>query len=290
MHKEHRQKTSAVVNYILKNLGGDLSLEKLASVANYSPFHFQKVFTDIVGLSPKQYVIKTRLETACHFLIIQPGKPVLDIALDCGFSSPAVFSRAFRAYFGTTAEHLRMLPQDERAALLHANGRFLSPRHHHAWYAADTGPLDIVIKRLPPLSGVCINTTWEEASIKRALHDIMTQAAAHDLLTPASKIIGIASPHHDMYRAFVSVSPGTRLPPGLNHLELKGGKFAAFKTTGNMQQIFGKVASWFFKTWLPASGYRLADVQGYEHFLQSPMLYDYSTAEREFCIPIEPAG
>lgn len=287
--KEYRRKVNAVVNYILKNLADDLSLARLAEVANYSPFHFQKIFTDVMGVSPKQYVIKTRLETACHFLIVQPNKPISDIAFCCGFSSPAVFSRAFRQYFNASAEYIRSLPQPDRAAWLHRHNRFLVPAFIKNHQDSESLPLDVTIKKIGDLTGICTNTTWHEQNIIQSMHDILTEAAANDLLTATSKIIGIANPHHNIYRAFVSVAHGTPVPSHFNQMDIKGGKYATFKVTGNVQTVFKHISSWFFKSWLPSSGYRLADVQGLEMFLQNPMLYDYNNIERELYIPVEPA-
>ncbi len=56
------------MNFIFKNLKEELSLEKLASTANYSAFHFQKIFKQVIGESPKQYIIRLRLENAAHSL------------------------------------------------------------------------------------------------------------------------------------------------------------------------------------------------------------------------------
>src|SRR5882762_5047940 len=107
--KEYTNRINEVINFILKNLTDDLPLEKLAKVANYSPFHFQKLFKEVVGESPKQYIIRMRLETAAHFLIMHRYKSVTEVSLDCGFSSPATFARAFKNYFDITAEELRTI-------------------------------------------------------------------------------------------------------------------------------------------------------------------------------------
>jgi len=116
---ERKRRIDHVIDYIFGNLDGQISLQTLAGVANYSPFHLQRVFKQIIGDSPKQYIIKLRLETAFHLLIIHPQKSIQEIAIESGFSSPAVFSRAIKSYFSHSPEQLRHLPHREMMNLLH---------------------------------------------------------------------------------------------------------------------------------------------------------------------------
>jgi AraC family transcriptional regulator len=58
--KDYRKAVNTVSNFILNNLNAKLSLEELAKVANYSPFHFQKIFKQVTGESPKQFITRSR--------------------------------------------------------------------------------------------------------------------------------------------------------------------------------------------------------------------------------------
>ncbi|MEL6562503.1 MAG: AraC family transcriptional regulator, partial [Bacteroidota bacterium] len=53
---EYVKRINSVLDFIEKNLEADLSLEALSKVAIYSPFHFHRVFTTIVGENLNQYV------------------------------------------------------------------------------------------------------------------------------------------------------------------------------------------------------------------------------------------
>src|SRR6266511_1496621 len=72
--KEYSKSINAAINFILNNLNEELSLKKLAKVANYSPFHFQKIFKQTTGESPKHFITRMRLETAAHLLIMHNYK------------------------------------------------------------------------------------------------------------------------------------------------------------------------------------------------------------------------
>src|SRR5262245_57609459 len=101
---EHQHRIIRVLDYIFTHIGQDIGMQTLARVAHYSPFHLQKLCKQQIGETPKQYGLHLKLETAFHWLIIQPRKSIREIALDSGFSSPAVFSRDMKNYFGHSPE------------------------------------------------------------------------------------------------------------------------------------------------------------------------------------------
>ena len=71
-------------------------------------------------------------------------------------------------------------------------------------------------------------------------------------------------------------------------IEIKGGKFAALKVQGDLQETM-KAAQFFHHQWLPESGYKIADtVVGYEVFFDGPSTMPYNKLKRELLIPIEP--
>jgi len=83
-----------------------LTLGTLAREAGLSRFHFLRVFERLTGVTPHQYVLRTRLRQAALRLIAESGN-VLDIALDCGFSDVSSFNRAFRTEFAVNPTRYR---------------------------------------------------------------------------------------------------------------------------------------------------------------------------------------
>ena len=79
----------------------DHSLGSLAREARLSRYHFLRVFRQLTGLTPHQYVLRARLCRAATRLILEPGR-VLDIALESGFGDVSNFNHAFRAEFGAS--------------------------------------------------------------------------------------------------------------------------------------------------------------------------------------------
>lgn len=83
-----------------------LTLASLAREAGLSSYHFLRVFEQLTGLTPHQYIVRTRLREAAMRLASMPDK-VLDIAFDCGFGDVSNFNRAFRAEFDVSPRAFR---------------------------------------------------------------------------------------------------------------------------------------------------------------------------------------
>lgn len=87
-----------VLRFIQANLDEPLDVRCLASVAGYSPYHFQRAFRKLVGESPIEHVRRLRLERAAYQLRTT-SHSVTSIAIDAGFESIAGFSRSFEDAF-----------------------------------------------------------------------------------------------------------------------------------------------------------------------------------------------
>jgi AraC-like DNA-binding protein len=92
--------------YIDGNLHRTIHIRDLSAVARRSPAHFSRKFKLAVGESPHAYVVKKRLERACH-LMITSAEPLSEIALSVGFSDQAHLCRLFRQAFGQSPAHWR---------------------------------------------------------------------------------------------------------------------------------------------------------------------------------------
>ena len=79
----------------------DLSIPKLAAVANLSERHFSRRFKAEVGVGPGEHVEAVRLESACR-LLESTQLTIEQLAHLCGFGAVETMNRAFRRRLGTT--------------------------------------------------------------------------------------------------------------------------------------------------------------------------------------------
>lgn len=95
------RRISTALRFIEAHIAGPLSLDRLASVAKMSQFHFLRTFRRVTGITPHQYILRARLrEAACRLRACRDE--VTGIALDSGFQDLSTFYHAFRAEFGMT--------------------------------------------------------------------------------------------------------------------------------------------------------------------------------------------
>src|SRR5919197_6648464 len=99
---EYERRMHRVLEYIDRHLDEHLDLKTLASVANFSSFHFHRLFAAWMGETLGEYLRRRRLEVGAIRLGSQPELPVLNVALSVGFGSSAAFTRAFKARFGSS--------------------------------------------------------------------------------------------------------------------------------------------------------------------------------------------
>lgn len=101
-------RVSSIVRFIDREMedADALSLDRLAARVEMSPFHFLRTFGRVTGLTPHQYVRRTRLRLAATRLVTDRSR-ILDVALDCGFGDVSAFNRAFRTEFGVSPRQYR---------------------------------------------------------------------------------------------------------------------------------------------------------------------------------------
>lgn len=100
------KKMNVAIEYIENSLDGELDVSAAARLVGSSPFHFQKMFFAIVGLTPTDYARKRRLSKAA-MEVTSGDRRIIDIALHYGYDSPNAFTRAFRAMHGVTPSEAR---------------------------------------------------------------------------------------------------------------------------------------------------------------------------------------
>ncbi|MCX5662048.1 MAG: AraC family transcriptional regulator [Planctomycetota bacterium] len=100
------ERISRSLAFIHENYSRSPSLAETAEAAHVSPFHFHRLFTQAVGVSPKQYVQRKQLQVA-RFLLRSTRLPVGDIASQAGFSSHGHFTSTFHRTVGKSPRDYR---------------------------------------------------------------------------------------------------------------------------------------------------------------------------------------
>ena len=96
--RDERRITHAI-RRIERSAQDGLPLATLADEAAMSPYHFLRVFRQVVGRSPHQFALRMRLQRAA-LRLARSDEPVAAIALECGFGDISTFNRRFRRVMG----------------------------------------------------------------------------------------------------------------------------------------------------------------------------------------------
>ena len=111
-----RRRAVDVALWVEAHADEPLQLATLAARADLSPFHFLRVFTRVLGVTPHQYLLAARLRRAAR-LLADPARPVTDVAFEVGFGDLSHFVRTFRRVAGVSPGRFRRLPRAERKFL-----------------------------------------------------------------------------------------------------------------------------------------------------------------------------
>jgi len=91
-----------------------IDLESAAREAGLSPFHFLRLFSSVLGVTPHQYLVRSRLRHAAR-LLAEPARSITDIAFGVGFGDLSNFVRTFHRAAGVSPRAFRKAARGDRA-------------------------------------------------------------------------------------------------------------------------------------------------------------------------------
>lgn len=100
-----------------------IGLDTVARETGLSPFHFLRMFTGVLGVTPHQYLVRSRLRHAVR-LLTEETRAITDIALDVGFNDLSNFVRTFQRAAGLSPGRFRRVIRGDRKIF---QDRFDSP-------------------------------------------------------------------------------------------------------------------------------------------------------------------
>jgi AraC family transcriptional regulator len=304
---EYERRMNRVLDHIDRNLDAQLDLPALADVANFSRYHFHRIFAAWMGETIGDYVRRRRLEVAAHKLAA--GAAVLDVALATGFGSGEAFARAFKSRFGSTPTEWRSNTPERTAAFLaaqraqHSNFDQANSKYGQAGTGANgehdvsNNPygeltMEVQVIDLPPAHvayrrhigpyGPSVGEFWGRT--------IMPWLMANGLANATCYGIGhddpsVTPPEKCRYDACVEIPAGFDPGGQFSVTDLPGGRYAVTRYTGAPRDI-GPAWNWLMKEWLPSSGLQCDERPCFERYENLATQSDGSFT-CEICIPVK---
>jgi AraC family transcriptional regulator len=100
------RRIAVAIRRVEEDCDGIIALDDLAGEACLSPYHFLRLFRAVAGMTPYQYVLRTRLHRAAVRLRVT-GEQVSTIAFEAGFNDLSTFNRRFKRIMGSSPQAYR---------------------------------------------------------------------------------------------------------------------------------------------------------------------------------------
>jgi AraC family transcriptional regulator len=301
--REYERRVNRVVDYIERNPAEELSLEGLARLASFSPYHFHRVFRAVTGETLFGFSQRLRIEKSARILLASGDKSVLETAQSCGFASGATFARAFKAHFGMNATEWRAGGYRRWRARIDRNSGndFSKASKASRLAAADTVgkamiDLDAIrIGKLPSYRVAYMRHVgpYGPNGIPQLWRRLANWRSAHELDVGAAMVLGvvyddprIAASHTCRYDACVVVPRDFSGSEHVNVTDTASGRYAVCEFNGTAADI---PEAWdrTFGKWLPDSGFEPDDKPCIELFGRS-MPDPPRSFSCELCLPVRP--
>lgn len=108
-----RRRAVEAAQWLDAHVAEPVRLEDAAREAGVSPFHFLRSFSNVLGVTPHQYLVRSRLRHAAR-LLSEESRSITDVALDVGFADLSNFVRTFRRAAGVSPSTFRRAANGDR--------------------------------------------------------------------------------------------------------------------------------------------------------------------------------
>lgn len=270
-----------VQHFIQQHLDSELSLERLAEIAGYSPCHFHRVFRGVVGESADDYVRRLRMKRAAYALR-QRSQTILEIALDAGYGSHEAFTRAFTRLFSMTPSEYQSLEHP------------LPVIKELAMGTSTYTPDHIRIEHQPArrMAYLRVIGEYNHENLNPAFGRIIGWAIAHHAMTPETLCLGV---YHDdpevtppeKQRADVGITVNEAFQPSddVQVQTIPAGTCAVLRHKGHYNTL-GDAYRWLYSAWLPDSGHTVGDTPPYEVYINDASELPPEEWLTDICIPL----
>lgn len=311
LKNEYIFRINKVLDYIDSNMGGDLSLDVLSNVANFSSYHFHRIFSSIIGEPLSKYIQRIRLEKAALILVSNSKYSIGQIAFLCGFENQSSFSRAFQIHFGFSASQLRKDKRllESKKCKKDSKGckDSLDPLAYDGivenmarkTYGPNVRPLSIEVKSIKEIvvAYIRIIGTFNGAVevFQNALLRLVRWAEIRDFIQfPETKILSLYHDSPDVtddvkFRTSlcITVPEHTKVEGEIGKMVIPGGKYAIAHFIISANE-FKSAWDFIWGEWLPESGYQPDERPCFEVYMNNPNEHPEQKSIVDIYVPVKP--
>ena len=272
--EQYQRQLDAVTDYIYAHLDDDLSLDRLADVSGFSPYHWHRIYRAVRGETAAQTVRRLRLERAATMLA-QNAWPLERIARRAGFTSADAFSRAFQRAYDRTPGRFR----SDRAGGPNGTGGFRRS-------AESPTPHPVRVEERPECRLAVAEHRGSYMGIGRAFARVVDRMGLRKPMVAIYEDDPDAVPEAALRAvAGAVVGPEAEVPEDLETRVVPAGRYAVMRYTGPYASMHAAYL-WLYGQWLPASGWEPRDHPVIEEYLTDPATTPPAQAVTDILLPL----
>jgi AraC family transcriptional regulator len=276
----YKERILRVQLYIQNNLYEDLSLEELAQVACFSPYHFHRIFRGMVGESVAEHIRRLRLERAAQKLH-QTTQSVTDLAFEAGYETVESFTRAFKNCFGAPpSQYKKSHPTRQRI-------------NRPIFQTQGDSTMDVQVKQVEPQKVAFVRHIGPYAECAAAWNKLCAWAGPKGLFQPGVQFIGLCYDDPDItpaekirYDACLTIDQDIKPEGEIGVQTIEGGLYAMATLHGpytGLSDLYAQICG----QWIPAGGYEIRSLPSFEVYLNSPEETPEEELLTDVYVPIE---
>ena len=229
-------------------------------------------------------------------LLRYSGQKLTDIALQCGFSSSATFSRAFRAGYGTSPSQFRKSGTIKKSKIRKA----LAPEDEYgvAMSAAEKRaafPVKLVDIPERHVAYIRVTNAFDFDRTLAAMKAVIEWAKSQNVFSSGTLFgMTVDDPHvtpKHLYRYEICFAPASRLAcgPGMSKIKMPARRYAVVTVAGDLHLV-ATAWDYLYRDWLVHSEFEPEHAPALEVFLDKDNAMDWSHCELELCLPVRKAA
>lgn len=279
---DYQRRLNLVVEYIRTHLDEPIDLRTLAEISAFSPYHFHRIVSALLGEPLGEFIVRTRVETAAR-LLRYTDLPVSEIACRVGYDAPSSLSKAFRRFFGISPKTYRITKNRPiMNSIMHSSDaeiRLSKPR------------IEVVARK--SVAYLRAQGNYSHVDYGSCFSRLWSYVKEHKLFSAGIENIVIYHNDPDISEAdnlrcdvCLTIPKGPVAEGDIGVKEIAGGRYAVFLYTGpytGLGSAYRKICG----EWLPSSGCELRESPCFEKYVNHPDRVPAEKLKTEIYIPVE---
>lgn len=287
------QRINLAIEYINNHLSENISLTQLAEAAHFSPYHFHRIFKNLLNETVNEFTNRVRLEKACN-LLKYSKQTIMDISITCGYSSTSTFSRSFKKHYHVSPSEYRIHRQIENSKIskeLFPINRYLERSNKNK--TIDQFKVQLIDFKERKVAFIRVYDSFREGAVLKKFDQLIKWAINNGIYEQGT-IFGMSlddimiTPKHK-YRYEVCITiPDDYI---VDHTEISTMiipkcRYATTDVSGDIALV---IDGWshLYNDWLLNNDYEPEHLHALEIFKEKDQVCDWSTYNLQLCVPVK---